>query len=629
MLGIFSYCDAPVRSFAPFAILRRLGAGDEPVVFGPVAVTAAGGASVGTAQVDGVTCALAGVVHNSAALARELGLDDDNDGAGLIAHLYRRRGADGLARPRGRYIAVLWDRNTNEGTLAGDLLAVHGLFFHRGAGVMTFATELPDLLSLLSPRPAPDPSTVADWLGDGLCPQGRTLYTGVSRLGVGELVSLRNRSAQTRTYWRPRYEEPLHGTREELAHGLRSQLQAAIGNRISPRSTAVILSGGLDSSVVTAVAARQRLPGATLRSYSAVFPGAAYDESSKIRQVANAVDIDPVALRIEPRGTLWLALTYARRWQMPLIAAGSLIDIAATGAAAADGAEVVLDGQIGDELFGWSPYLVADRLKRGQLRAALQLAGQWPVRRPITAREKLRILTEIGLKGAVPHRLRRLRHARRKLDDLGPVWLRPEPRRRFAEREDAWAWQLAGPGPLWWRHLVDQVIATAHRELRIDYLRERAGSEGIVGDPPLYDVDLIEYTLRLPPELGFDSQFTRPLVREAMRGWLPERVRLQTRKADFTGFSLDAMVGADSAAIERLVTATDAHVAEFVELHRVRDAWGQLRARRHAPEWLGAMWRIAAAECWLQSQNNPDSLDEILARADVPKPAVRRVALSR
>jgi len=97
----------------------------------------------------------------------------------------------------------------------------------------------------------------------------------------------------------------------------------------------------------------------------------------------------------------------------------------------------------------------------------------------------------------VPHRLRRLRHARRKLDDLGPVWLLRS-RAGIRRARGCLAWQLAGPGPLWWRHLVDQVIATAHRELRIDYLRERAGSEGIVGDPPLYDVDLIEYTLRLP-----------------------------------------------------------------------------------------------------------------------------------
>jgi len=108
-----------------------------------------------------------------------------------------------------------------------------------------------------------------------------------------------------------------------------------------PRSTAVILSGGLDSSVVTAVAARQRLPGPP-RSYSAVFPGTAYDESSKIRRWPTPSTSIPWRCGSSP-GDAVLALTYARRWQMPLIAAGSLIDIAATGAAAADGAEVVLD----------------------------------------------------------------------------------------------------------------------------------------------------------------------------------------------------------------------------------------------------------------------------------------------
>ena len=59
---------------------------------------------------------------------------------------------------------------------------------------------------------------------------------------------------------------------------------------------------------------------------------------------------------------------HSKAWQLPLIAPGSLIDIAATQAAALDGAEVILDGQTGDELFGLSPYLLADRIRHGRLR---------------------------------------------------------------------------------------------------------------------------------------------------------------------------------------------------------------------------------------------------------------------
>src|SRR6185437_537878 len=128
-------------------------------------------------------------------------------------------------------------------------------------------------------------------------------------------------------------------------------------------------------------------------------------------------------------------------------------------------------------------------------------------------------------------------------------------------------------GPMWWRFLADRLVDEPHRELRLEYLRHRAVTEGTRDAPPLYDADLIEYALRLPPELAYDRRFDRPLVREAMTDLLPDTVRLQTHKADFARFCEHAMVNADEPGITRLLTAPDALIGAYVDGDWIRTSW--------------------------------------------------------
>jgi asparagine synthase (glutamine-hydrolysing) len=629
MLGMFSCTDGEPRELAEFGRLTTMRPDAAPVIWGPLAVAGTLGGELGCAREGDITCVMDGVLYDRAALARGLGLNaGDESDPQLLARGYRRLGTEALTRLRGRYATVLWDDARREGLLACDLLATRELFVCRTAGSLVFATELRDLLAVLPSRPAPDEVSFITWLGEGTCPADRTLYDGVSRLRAGELIALGSRSADRRRYWRPRHEPAMTGSRAELADGLRAELQTAIGKRLSPRASAVILSGGLDSSVVSALAVAARPRGAALRTYSAVFPGEDYDESAKIRQVNQRIGVAPAALEIAPQGTLWLALQYSKAWQLPLIAPGSLIDIASTRAAAGDGAEVILDGQTGDELFGLSPYLLADRIRHGRLLGAIALVHQWPIGRRISLRGKAWLIREVGLKGAAPYRLGQAVQSRRDRSQLGPPWLASRWRRAFVGREDRWAWKQSARGPMWWRFLSDVLVDAPHREMRLEYLRHRAAAEGILAEPPLYDVDLIEYCLRLPPELAFDDRFDRPLVREAMRDLLPEEVRFQTQKADFTHFCQRAMVTADGPGITRLLTAPDALIGKYADLEWVRSRWDRTVAGDGRPGWLAALWRLAAAEVWLRSQADPHFADTVLAQPDVPAPSVRRVSLA-
>ena len=199
----------------------------------------------------------------------------------------------------------------------------------------------------------------------------------------------------------------------------------------------------------------------------------------------------------------------------------------------------------------------------------------------------------VGLKGVSPYGFGRFVRDRRDRSGHGPKWLMPVRRQAFLEFEDAWAWKRSGSGPRWWRSFTDTAVWGPHRELRLEYLRHRAVSAGIRWGSPLYDEALIDFCSRLEPEIAFDPRVNRPLVREALSDLLPDVVRLQTRKANFSAFAVQTMQ-ADAAGLERLLFAPGAEIGAYIDLGWLRQRWrsGDSSPDPMSPFW-GALWRAA------------------------------------
>jgi len=625
--GIYRPSGQAVGDLTVAGTLTRASEADRLWIEGPFAIATNG---AGSRAVSGdVACAFEGHLYDRSDLEGELGIDGRSE-AELVVRGYRRYGEELLTRLRGSYALGLWDRRRREGLLTCDLLATQSMFVWQGPGYLVFASELLDLISLLPSQPSPDPVGFLSWVGGWCVPDGHTLYEGISRLGVGELVELvGDGGTTTRPYWEPQYAGTLSGSREELAEELLTELERAVAKRLSSRSSGVVLSGGIDSSTVTAIADRVKPADTDLRTYSVVFPGEECDETWKVRSLADTVGIEPKLFELEPQGGLWDCLHRIKRWGVPLMTNAALIDLTMTREAGADGTGVVLDGQTGDELFGHSPYLLADQIAHGRFLAAAQLTRRWPAPgRPTTWRERRLALKSWGLIGAAPYRLHRFVRRRKDASEVAPPWLLPQHRRRFAELKDRWEWKAGGSGPRWWRYQVDQIVRGPHRLLRLDFLRQRARDGDARSEPPLYDFDLIDFILRVPPRFAFDWERDRPLARRALDGILPEDVRLQKRKAVFSPFCYDMLTGAEAPGVERLLTAPDAELGAYVDLEGVRRLWREDRPRRDrrygTMAWGANVWVLVAAECWLRSQSNPGFIDEMLSDPDVRPPQVRQ-----
>jgi asparagine synthase (glutamine-hydrolysing) len=621
--GLYRTTDGPVEDLAAFTRLRDRAGPTGLHIAGrfAVAATAEGAAA-------GLGCWMSGYLYGrERAIRRSMNGRGAAD-ANAIAHAQSTKGDAGLAELRGRFSAAMWDEHSGRGVLVNDLLAVQPLFLRHGTGYVAFATELRDLLDILPTRPGPDTDGFIAWLGGGRCPPGVTIYEGVTRLRPGELAELADGGFRVRRYWTPSYQGTAGGTRSDWADGLREQLRGSVRRRIADLDAGVILSGGLDSSIVTAVGTEVKPPDSILRSYSAYFPGEPqFDESWKVERLRESLGFDARAFELAPQGALWLAIQHARRWCTPLIGAAGLLDCSMARLAGNDGIDVVLDGQTGDEVLGFAPYLMSDLLAHGRFISAWRLGRSWPLGRVPSARDVRWILKEVGLKGLMPYRLGELGRARRDRQEIGARWLRPDLRARSLELDDKWRWKAAHSGPRWWRQLADTLIEAPHRELRLDYLRHRAYDGDVANESPLYDFDLINFCLQLPPEHGFVPAHTRPLAREAVADLIPDDVRLNDQKADFSSFCFRTLTEGDAPGIERLITGDDAQIGAYADLEWVRDLWFNGRPGPGAGKsfWGTTIWRVLAAEAWLRSEADPDTLTEVLDRRDVPEPAVTPV----
>jgi asparagine synthase (glutamine-hydrolysing) len=591
---------------------------DEPenpqlFVDGPLTVAWLGAPDRSFSESGEVVCLLEGTIYNGSDLERRYRADGPPER--LLAVAYKRAGTAILNDLRGDFWLLLWDRTARAGLVVADQLGCRSPYWTRDRGDLLLASEVPELLAAMTRRPGPDPLALAHWLELTLAPAGRTLYAGVRRLPAAHFMALDASAAEPKRYWEPAYRPPFTAPRAELVQLVRSALDVAVRRRLSGAGeSGALLSGGLDSSVVAALAAQAD---SDVRAYSATFPcHPTVDETALIDRTVGRLGVHSTRICVRRGSVLWGALEYMRTWELPPTSPNLFFWIPLFERAAADGVRVMLDGEGGDELFGCSPYLIADRIRRGRPLAALELAQRFPGWLGTPPRYRVRgWLRDYGVKGALPpiaHKLmRRVRGSRRYpshwiLPSLGRAWLESE--------ESAFEWKRL-PGPRWWAFLASATTRAVGPALVQEGTRRRAGMAGIAPRHPLVDVDVIELMLRMPPELAFEPQFSRPLLREAAAGLLPDEVRLRRGKSFFDAVFEEALAGPDLPLAREILGAPEAELRAFVDLdsaYKELLAFGPPSRSGSRLAWTIPVWRLLTAECWLRSQADGGFLEGLI-----------------
>jgi asparagine synthase (glutamine-hydrolysing) len=546
----------------------------------------------------GTVAWLAGFLDETPLLARELGADPSTPAPVLLAEAFDRHGDAFLGGLRGSYALAVWSPTRAAGLLAVDHLGGGSLFLRTEGSHLLFSPELRPLVAG-GPAPQPDPTSLVLWVANGRTARGATLFEDISRLPGGEAVHLSPEGWAQRPYWVPTYRAQRRGDRKTLASGLREVVETAVERRVARSGrTGVLVSGGLDSATVAAAA---RTRGHLLPAYSAVFPThPSVDESVLIAELVAGLGIPSTVVRFSSGSMIPAALRYLDDWGVPSPSPNLFFHEPLLAAAREDGIELLLDGQGGDELFGASPYLVADRLRHGHPISALRLAAELVGRTGLKPTGDVRrALVEFGLKGLLPASAhdgaRRVRGA----SVYAPDWLGDRAGATYAGARNAWQWKRSGE-PASWSYLSDLLIAGRERGGVHEFLRRMLASAALAGAHPLLDdVDLVEFVLSLPPELAFDAHLSRPLLRDAMAGLMPDGIRLRPTKSYFDELFHGTLNQTDWAPIRSVLTSGDAAIADYVDPVGIRTLLDRpAQRRRGSTAWT--IWRLFGAECWLR-----------------------------
>ncbi len=132
----------------------------------------------------------------------------------------------------------------------------------------------------------------------------------------------------------------------------------------------------------------------------------------------------------------------------------------------------------------------------------------------------------------------------------------------------------------------------------------RNATAGVAGGHPfLQDLELVELVLSLPPELAFDPELDRALLRSSMRGLVPDAIRLRSEKSFFTPLFVEALDGPDRACVVELLDAPDAAIRAYTRPEVVRRVLLEAPPERRGGHWAWAVWRLVMLECWLRGES--------------------------
>lgn len=462
-------------------------------------------------------------LHNRRELADLLGLDGASDGQTAI-EAYRRWGLDFARRLLGDFAFCLWDEAQRRLLLVRDAGGACPMFYtHRKARV-AFCSHPRGLLSRPGSSRQLNERAVLDYLGEFPQEEEATLFAEVRRLPPGHLLVVDERKEWLVAYFRPTEigERRLDDERD-YAVALRETLARAVACRLPPeRRLAVMLSGGLDSSTVAALAASARpREHLELHTISAVFPDfAECDERSFQALVVDRVGSRHHRVSPSPDGAAGDFERLCRIFSDPSFIGPHWIAWSACESARNENVGTMMTGIDGDRVVSHGAGRFGDLARARDwagLRRELGAVHDFDWRRRIRVGAAQILLAE--LPGAWSRTLDRLdvrfraRLARRtrllRSDALrrhGVLErLAEEPRRARTSRDE---------------HL--RALVAPDRNWDVELLEQLGTAFDIRFEQPFFDRRVVELCVSFPGSQKRQHGWSRYVLRQAMRGHLPD-----------------------------------------------------------------------------------------------------------
>jgi len=451
----------------------------------------------------------------------------------VLLHLYEEYGPDMCRFLRGMFVFTILDMRQNVLFVARDHYGKKPLFYTRTpSGGILFASEIKALRVLAKEAHVPlviNDQAIYDYLSLGTVPQPDSIYCGVHALPAGSWMRFDGHDLKIETFWHVDYRRKIDISYPDALERVRGIISEAVRIRLrSDVPLGVLLSGGIDSSIVAYEAARE--VGDNLKPFTVGVEDAELNEADVARRTAQALGVQNIILpmKIDPEQTL---PALVRQYDQPFSDPSAMPSLAISKLAR-EHVTVALNGDGGDELFaGYRRYVATQMtdslnwIPAPAARAAAATLSRIAPKRRSALGHMARLARTLSYSEGE-------RYIARTMDmlleqDKASIWRGPKMR-----PTEAWIESI----PTYADNDLDiqlsrdvQIILQSALLVKMDIATMAASLEG---RSPMMDYVLGEFAMSLPNHYLIKGTTTKALLRDAYRGLLPNEV-MEGKKRGF------------------------------------------------------------------------------------------------
>lgn len=551
---------------------------------------------------DGIAVAADARIDNAEDLRRTLGLPHHAPCEAIIAAAYRRWGDECAVHLLGDFAFILWDQRAERLLCARDAFGVRPLYYYLADRLFAAASTIGAVIALPAVGPELDEAAMADFVAGIVTSTTTTHYAQVRRLPPAHILVAERGGVRTSRYWRA--EDAPDVSASEVVDRFRDIFLDSVRSRGAGGSGGgVMLSGGLDSSSIAAVAAReQRASKRSLPTLSLTFdPVSGWNEGPFIDAVVAQGGLDPIFIDSRDHDPVANLAEMLDEQEGPFLGYNASVSRQLYHVARANGLTTLLDGHGGDEVVSHGIGRLNELARAGRWwTMAREAAGVAAINRVPLGTVLAPYASHNRVVRAVRSRWTRRAGAggqegsggldlvaddlERRTDLAGRARTVQLPRRaRDSERDE---------------HLA--TLASPLQPYALESLDRASAAAGITVAYPFYDRRLVELCVGAPSQTKLSGGLPRLLLRDAMKEILPESVRLRRDKFNFAGELASGLLR-HREAIERMIARDENGIGRFVNRKAASSALDRLVDGGQSTDGteLFKVWRTLALGFWL------------------------------
>lgn len=529
--------------------------------------------------------------------------------ASALLTAYRAHGNKLHSELNGHYAFAIIDDESGRVLLSTDRIASIPVFYHIEDKTVVFGTSAHAVLTASdSSNTAMTHQGIYDYTYFHMVPSPVSVYSGIRKLMMAELVVIEQGSVSCTHHWLPQFKNTNSNSFDACTQKLRDELRESVRDAArSDKNVACFLSGGLDSSTVAGMLSE--VSDGKAHAYSIGFSAEGYDEMAYARITAQHFGVELHEYYVTPEDVVEALPKVATSYDEPFGNSSALPAYFCAKVAKENGVELLLAGDGGDELFA------------GNERYAKQKVFEAYQRVPELLRSTILEPVINRIPGAVPYSDKArsyVAQANVPLPDRLQTYNflnRHQPEEIFT---DAFIAQVSTSYPSELQREIyqrPQDASSLSRMLYLDWQITLADNDlrkvsqmcslaGVEVAYPMLDDRLFELACELPDDWKLKGQTLRHFYKESLRGWLPDATINKSKQ----GFGLPFGVWMQTHAPLRemaydslLKIKTRGYFRpEFIE-HLV-----QLHRDGHAAYYGELIWILTVLELWLAHNDTPE-----------------------